>query len=588
MHRAADVSVPALAAALGDTDSGVRFAAASALEEMGPRAEPAVVLLAAALRDKDPDVRHFAAEALGRIGPGAKAAVPALIEALRTWPADAPRPSVAAALAHIGPDAKAAIPALIVAFCRSSTRTRVTGCRRALGRIGPAAAEAVPHLLREGSEERPTCEFFGSQESRRTAAVRALGGIGPPRPSPCPFLIEQLKRPDPLVWKYEAATALGKISPAGKPAVPVLVAIVRDRTEDSITRRTAAEAVVQLDPAFAAKEKLATAWLDMVGRGARPLALKDRAPQTEAEAAKIRILIAKLADVGRPGVGLSPTVSGRAFAPIPGHRRMHAIVLGESAPQTSDAFRELVALGPAAMPHLLAALNDKTPTRLKVRRLFGSGILFVGGSADSGNPFNQKERRALDGDDDRDEGSGFIESYRVTVGDVCFNALGQIVGRDYSAVQYVPSAITAVNSPAHMPGLRDRLRTAWSGPDPRRVLLDSLLIDYATEGVFNGRSLDGWDQGSDYQTEAAVRLLYYFPDEMAPLIAARLKGLLDVGDPGSGDGRMNRDVRNRVRTVEFVKAVAWCRHSAIQQALAEICRKTDDEVVREALSGMDK
>jgi hypothetical protein len=70
--------------------------------------------------------------------------------------------------------------------------------------------------------------------------------------------------------------------------------------------------------------------------------------------------------------------------------------------------------------------------------------------------------------------------------------------------------------------LRERVCALWSSKDPAKKLLDSLLLDYATEGRFNGKSLDGWDEESNYQIEAAVRLLYYFPKETAPLIAARL------------------------------------------------------------------
>src|SRR5437667_3405330 len=102
-----------------------------------------------------------------------------------------------------------------------------------------------------------------------------------------------------------------------------------------------------------------------------------------------------------------------------------------------------------------------------------------------------------------------------------------------------------INRPTASHESRDVLRAAWGGKAPGEVLLDSLLTDYATEGIFNGSSLDGWDEGSDYQAAAAVRLLYYSPDEAVPLIAARLKGL-DVMARPKGDGSMLRDIKNGV------------------------------------------
>src|SRR5262249_57143042 len=106
--RAADAKpVEALIKDLESTDDNARQAAAAALAELGPKAEPAVPALlnalkskneflrlnatlalgkvgkgavakvADALQDKDDDVRYYAIWALGLIGPGAKDAVPA-------------------------------------------------------------------------------------------------------------------------------------------------------------------------------------------------------------------------------------------------------------------------------------------------------------------------------------------------------------------------------------------------------------------------------------------------------------------------------------------------------------------------------
>ena len=67
----------------------------------------------AELKDTDSEVRFNAATVLSAIGPDAKPAVPALIEALKV---NGIRKTAAVALGVIGPEAKPAVPALIKGF----------------------------------------------------------------------------------------------------------------------------------------------------------------------------------------------------------------------------------------------------------------------------------------------------------------------------------------------------------------------------------------------------------------------------------------------------------------------------------------
>jgi hypothetical protein len=94
---------------------------------------------------------------------------------------------------------------------------------------------------------------------------------------------------------------------------------------------------------------------------------------------------------------------------------------------------------------------------------------------------------------------------------VCFVAIGQIVGRGYSAVRYQPSMCIVINSTTASAELRDAVRTIWTSDEPRQHLLDSLLRDYSTEVAFNGKSLDGWAAGSNFKCSSAMRMLFYFP-----------------------------------------------------------------------------
>jgi hypothetical protein len=364
------------------------------------------------------------------------------------------------------------------------------------------------------------------------------------------------------------------------------MALARDLKTDWQVRETAALAVIKIDPELGAKEKMESAYLNVRLGKVPPVKLAPRPELTEEQKKGIKALIAKLAIIKNPDFGMSATLSGHAFAPLPDQEKWQMGVLTDHRTETSEAFSALVKKGPDALPYLLEALDAKTPTRLKVAHNVGIGFMGFGSNL-TGNPLNPLEQRARaeKATHEEDDDDSFLNRYKVKVGDVCFVAIGQIVGRSYQAVRYQPTAIVIVNSPVEKKVLRDRVRAIWSSSDPARKLLDSLLTDYATEGVFNGSSLDGWSQGSDFQIEAVMRMLYYFPKETVSLIAERLKSL-DVKNAKEKD-RMMRNVRNGVRTLDFIKAVSWCQDMSIQEALADIAKRTNDAEIKKlvAVSG---
>lgn len=306
---------------------------------------------------------------------------------------------------------------------------------------------------------------------------------------------------------------------------------------------------------------------------------------------EIEKLIASLAEIEAPDFGLSGTLRGRTFAPIEGLSHASTLLLTDHRLKPSEALRRLVTLGPVALPHLVRTLDDKTPTRLTMRHDESLGAMSFAREMDL-NPVHPIEKRVLRDWRHEDEfgSERTANSYTVKIGDVCFVAIGQIVGREYNAVRYQPTACIVINSPVEDPKLARAVREIWSGDDARKTLLESLLVDYSAQGIFNGRSLDGWDVGSRLQVNAATRLLYYFPRETGKLIADRL-GALDVtrtGPPSSQpaspselDAFMKREIKNGVRTAEFVKAVAWCREPPIVAALKSIReRATDADILR--------
>ncbi|QEL20686.1 HEAT repeat domain-containing protein [Limnoglobus roseus] len=577
-RRAAEV-VPPLLAKVRDSDEQTRAEVVTALGRMTRAPGPALTAVTAALKDKDVWVRIAAAEALTGVGPAVESAAPALIDALRVRREDWEHASIAWALTKAGPAAAPAVPQL-VELLKSKDDRAVRAAARALGAIGPAAKAAVPQLLDLAKDEK---------HPEQLAAVDALGAIGPAAKAAVPLFTAKLRADLPDYERGYVVEALGGIGPDAIATVPTLVAIARDRRVSASLRGEAATAVARIDPAAAKKEKLEYAHLDVRLGEVAKVAIRPRPAATPEQAVRVKALIAALADTNGSDAGLSATMTGSAFAPLPDRARFQMGMLTAERHGPSDAFRTLVELGPDALPFLLAALDDPTPTRVKVDRTLG-GFFAVGGHMPAGNPFNAVEtkaraRKPAAGEEDEDD--DHPAGYRVKVGDVCFVALGQIVGRPYAAVRYIPSGNVSVNSVSESREAREQLRAAWGGPDPAKGLLASLLTDFATEGVFNGSSLDGWDEGSRYQVEAAVRLLYYFPDDAGPVLAARLKGL-DVVAAGGGDGGMLRDVRNRVRTIEFIRAVGWAKAGPVRDALADVVKRTDDPAIRRAAAADKK
>ncbi len=616
-----DDVIAALILGLNDSENGVRECCIFSLGELVRKPGPAILALAKLLSVKDNGVDWFdgvrwsTANAIASIGPAAAAAVPMLIDALRDKQQRHNWRHFALALARIGPAAKEAVPTLLEVLKESDDSfTRwvalvfgtgrnlrplmifVKECfgsrpheiilerlqdvhssrgelRKAiiytLGAIGPNAAIAVPRLV-DFVKDRTCLE--------NDNAIVALGKIGPGAKAGVPHFIQMLA----VQPNENIVEALGKIGPDSNAAIPTLMGIVRNRELNSSHRKTAAEAIAKIDPALTVKEHLDIAHFNVRLGNIPVVTMRPRDPVSVEQKTRIVAWIAALADTQSPDIGFSGSATGQSFAPIPGRRRRKVMVFDGKKHRTSEAFRNLVAAGPLALPFLLAAVDDPTPTQLRVSD--SSGTLIVGGAEILGNPVNRFETRDFGKQQvenvDTDFESGFQKRYTVKVGDICFVAIGQIVGRQYEAVNYIPTGIVVVNSTTAYPDVAKQLRAIWASKDPAKLLFDSLLIDYATEGIFNGKTLNDWSEGSRFQIEATIRLLYYFPKESAPLIAARLKSL-DVSIATS-EQSMQRDLKNRVSTVAFIEAVTWCQVTTIREALADIAYRSDDPQIKKA------
>ncbi|MGC4045250.1 MAG: hypothetical protein QM758_15770 [Armatimonas sp.] len=314
-------------------------------------------------------------------------------------------------------------------------------------------------------------------------------------------------------------------------------------------------------------------------------------PVTGAEAAHIKKLIQQLARIDRRDFGLPPSLREKAFAPVTGSESVDRIAVAGHDQQHVAPLVELVCIGPRALPFLLESLEDTTPTRLIV--MLGGMLTGIDFSNEMwGNLANGREQKILSLKPVRESNRPFVkeplDSHTVTIGDVCFIIVGQIVGRQYLAVRGQPSSGVVINSPTRDPSIVQAVRAIWTSDDPTQHILDSLLLDYATRGIHHGgknESFDNWYVGSTPQIPAVMRLLYYFPRQMAPIAAQRLRSLqvqatrLNKGEDRS-DADMTRWVKrelaNEVSTRDFIKAVSWCKEPEIHASLRSIFQKTDD------------
>jgi len=317
-----------------------------------------------------------------------------------------------------------------------------------------------------------------------------------------------------------------------------------------------------------------------------PFEMPDIAP-LQADAVterKVEILIASLAEIDKPDIGFSPTLSGADFPPVAGAARRGCQLITQHVIERKDAVTRLVRLGPAALPALLKHLGDATPTKLTMTHRSGIGGMWYSSELPTNAALEEETRLRDDAglrtgpQDLSSHSDDYTDTHVVTVGDVCFVIVGMITNRAYETVRYQPSSCIVVNSPIREPRLGAAVRKMWSSGDARRELYSRLMRDFHTRGRGSGR----------IQAGAAMRLLYYFPKETARLVAERLRKL-DVKTPPrkSGGEVIARFKRNGVPESTLIEAVAWCREPRVVQELRNIAAVSNDsDIVASASPAM--
>ncbi|MEM9409989.1 MAG: hypothetical protein AAGA30_02680, partial [Planctomycetota bacterium] len=227
---------------------------------------------------------------------------------------------------------------------------------------------------------------------------------------------------------------------------------------------------------------------------------------TNAKDDDIEKLIDKLIEVSEPGFGYSGYFSGSDFLPYQDTEQMGTLVLGATHRARSDVLRQIVARGVDAVPALLEHIGDNRKIKMKAL----SGMMWMD-FADEYD-FNRLTRKQPPegvnrhfGDDEKHP-----ESHSVTVGDLCFVALGQIVNRNFSATRYQPTGGLVVNSPTYSKRLRAVILKDWkdlSVEKHKRLLIEDFKrADY-----------------EDRRKGAYLRLAFYYPDTVESLVLAELE-----------------------------------------------------------------
>jgi hypothetical protein len=173
--------------------------------------------------------------------------------------------------------------------------------------------------------------------------------------------------------------------------------------------------------------------------------------------------------------------------------------------------RELVRRGPLALPELIKHLDDKRPTKLEVG---GAPHVF------SGKVFGYEyDPRVRDPQPTvlgffRWTQKGFVSTYTLRVGDVCYALIGQIVNRHLSAVRLQPTGFLVVNSPIEAPVLTENVKSDWGSGDAETVKA-SLLADIHGASFRIGVNQEVYIE--TVANPALRRLKLYFPDDYRTL-----------------------------------------------------------------------
>jgi hypothetical protein len=219
-------------------------------------------------------------------------------------------------------------------------------------------------------------------------------------------------------------------------------------------------------------------------------------------------LVNQLPRVTQEGYGYSTMFAGSQFLPDKQSSSAGMFVLGVKPPADSLILEKIVRQGAKAVPPLLKHLDDARTTKIPPLR----GMMWMKFSNEY--DFNRCLRKdwptGVNIDDFGASGNNEPTTHTVTVGDLCFVALGQIVNREFNATRYQATGGMIISSPTYSKRLCEVARADFQDFNATRHR-DSLIQDFEKPD-YGGRRVGAYR-----------RLAFYYSDACEPLLLSQLK-----------------------------------------------------------------
>lgn len=219
----------------------------------------------------------------------------------------------------------------------------------------------------------------------------------------------------------------------------------------------------------------------------------------------------------------------------------------------SDALRRIVAAGADAVPTLLENLSNDSVLAVQVQSHVFRQPVYVG-HVRLQQTFVDLDRRQQIARADEVQAAaraGLANELNLSVAELSYFALGQIVNRPYYPIQSVSKYGVAVTSPLVFPDLADELRREWSGLT-RESHATMLVEELGADGPVTRRG------------NAYARLAYYYPDRLSGAVIAALDSFKDF---------------ESLEAVYLVSSLVHDSDTAITDHLASMLRELQDREI---------
>jgi hypothetical protein len=210
---------------------------------------------------------------------------------------------------------------------------------------------------------------------------------------------------------------------------------------------------------------------------------------------------------------------------------MGTLILGATNRERSPVLRKIVETGFNAVPDLLKHLSDQR--KVKLPPIESGGMMWIAFSNEYDFNHATLTVEPIGVNVDFHFNRVQPEKHEVTVGDLCYVALGQIVNRAWSASRYQPTGGRIINSPTYSKELRQVIIDEWGRLDQaghRAKLIEDFRKPDSENRVIG----------------AYLRLSFYYPDAIEELVLEVLKRPVP-------DGSKSYEFSNQLLEIEDAK-----------------------------------